>query len=514
MNRPDVIVVGAGAGGAALAARLSEESDRRVLLLEAGQVPRTVSEFPPELLDARLVPGAGPEGPWMQPYSVRLTPDTPYTVVRGKILGGSTTVNGGYFIRARHGDFTRWAAAGGDAWTYERMLPLLRRLENDHDHGATAVHGNHGPMAVRRTDLRHPAAAAFCSAAREAGCPEEGDKNAQDAPGFGAVPVNCADGLRINTGIGYLIGALQRPNLRVEGDSAVHAVTVDRGRATGVVVERAGRRIVIEAGEVVLCAGAFATPRILHRSGVGPAADLRRFGIPVVVDNAAVGTRFSDHPQTVLEWLPRRPMPAPVDSWLGAVLHASSTGGPHPGDLEVLQSLVPLSRLVTGHTGLSEEPLAFFVSVQTPVRSGRITVRASTHGPVWETHYGFLRTGKDRRRMREAIRVAASLTSTAAFQEVSADLLGLNAKTLEDDQLLDGWIRDRLGTSQHTCGTVPMGPTGDPQSAVDPYGRLHGLTGLRVADTSILPTAPLRGPAATAVLIGEFVADAMRHSAP
>ncbi|MFJ9629375.1 mycofactocin system GMC family oxidoreductase MftG [Streptomyces sp. NPDC101175] len=514
MSRPDVVVVGAGGSGAPLAARLSEDPDRDVLLLEAGPVPRRQRDFGAELLDARLVPGARSGHPAVRPYAVHLTPRRPYTVVRGRFLGGSTTVNGGYFVRARRADFDRWAAAGGAAWSYERVLPLLRSLETDLDHGADETHGGEGPVRIRRGDLRHPAARAFRSGARELGYPEEPDKNAEGAPGFGPVPSNSVDGIRVNTGIGYLLGALDRPNLTVSGGSSVTRVVVERGRATGVVVERDGCRTTVECGEVVLCAGAFGSAQLLRLSGIGPGAELARLGIPVAVDSPAVGARFGDHPQLVLEWLPRRELPAPAGSWLGGCLHLSASDGEHEGDLEILQSLVPMAGLTAGTVTVPGAPLAFLASVQSPRLGGRLrTLSADATAPP-RIDYGYLATGEDRRRLREVARATAALVATEAFAKVSRGLVEPGPEVLADDRLLDGWIEARLGTAQHTCGTVPMGPADDPEAGVDHYGRVHGVTGLRVADTSILPTPPSRGPAATAVLIGELVADAMRRGLP
>ncbi|MCD0453276.1 mycofactocin system GMC family oxidoreductase MftG [Actinocorallia sp. API 0066] len=501
MTRADVLVVGAGASGAALAARLSEDPGRRVLVLEAGPAPRTLSGFPDDLLDARFVPGAQAGHPAVSTHLARLTPDHAYAAPRGRYLGGSTTVNGGYFIRARREDFTRWAAIAGDPlWSYERVLPVLRALENDLDLGAGPLHGDTGPVAVRRTDLGHPAAAAFRAASHELGFPAEPDKNAQDAPGFGPVPSNAVDGLRINTGIAYLLDALHRPNLTVEGGCAVQSVVIRGGKAVGVMVVQGERESFIEAGEVVLCAGAFGSPHLLHLSGVGPAHDLARAGIRVASDVPAIGAALSDHPQVVVEWTPRGPLPEPQGSWLGGVLHTTSSGAADRGDLEVLQSLVPMAGLVGGRTGVPGAPLAFLASVQTPRRGGRLrTVAADPRVPP-QIDYGYLETEDDRRRLREAVRTAAAVITTDAFAEVASGLVEPTPSVLADDAALDAWIRTRLGTAQHTCGTVPLG------SAVDPRGRVHGVARLRVADTSILPTAPLRGPANTAVLVAELLA--------
>ncbi|MGW3650107.1 mycofactocin dehydrogenase MftG [Streptomyces sp. NPDC000878] len=505
---PDVIVIGAGGSGAALAARLTEDPERTVLVLESGPVPQQLSSFPPEFLDARLVPGAQPGNPAVQPYPAHLTPHRPYTVVRGRFLGGSTTVNGGYFVRARREDFDRWSAAGGAAWSYDGVLPFLQALETDLDHGADELHGAGGPIRVRRTDLRHPAAVAFREAAHHLGFPPEPDKNAQQAPGFGPVPCNTVDGVRLNTGVSYLLPALDRPNLTVRGGSTVHRIIVEHGRATGVIVERDGHRETVNCGEVVLCAGALRSPQLLHLSGIGPRDDLDRLGIPVIRDAPAVGVRFGDHPQVVLEWTPRSPLPEPADSWLGGALHLPSSDGAHPdGDLEILQSLVPLPGLTGGTVTVPGEPLAplaFLVSVQSPTLGGRMRTRSTDPAVPPRLDYNYLRTPEDSRRMREAIRTTAALLTTPAFDKVSAGLIESLPETLDDDRSLDTWIHTHLGTSHHTCATVPMGP------AVDPHGRVHGVRALRVADTSILPSAPLRGPAATAVLIGELIAAAMR----
>jgi predicted dehydrogenase (TIGR03970 family) len=498
----DVVVVGAGAAGAVLAARLSEDSGRAVVVLEAGPL-----DFGPELLDARRVPGAQPGHPATVGYRVDLTPGRPWHVPRGRVLGGSTTVNGGYFVRARRADFTRWSATGNPAWAYARVLPFLRRLEADRDCPAGELHGHDGPIPVRRSRLDHPAAVAFGEAAAALGYPPEPDKNDQGRPGFGPVPSNVDAGIRHNTGLAYLPAeVLARPNLTVLGHCRATRVVTERARAVGVATPYG----TVAADTVVLSAGAFATAQLLLLSGIGPRADLERLGIPVVRDTPAVGARFSDHPQVVLEWRTVRDLGGPADSWLGGVLHLNSGGAVDgPGNLEILQSLVPMAALTGDRARSGDAWPAFLVADQTPSPTGTLRLRSADPEQPPSIHYRYLSTPAARGRLREAVRATAAIVDAAP---VPGRLSGLTSAVLDDDRALDDSIRHRLGTAQHTCGTAPMGPPDDPaHSVADQYGRVHGVPGLRVADTSLLPDAPLRGPAATAVLIGELIADAVRR---
>ncbi|BAL87922.1 putative oxidoreductase [Actinoplanes missouriensis 431] len=512
-GKPDVIVVGAGGAGAVLAARLSEDPDRTVLVVEAGTVPADPEQLSTDLTDARRVPGARLAHAAVAAHEVHLTAHRRWQVPRGRILGGSTTINGGYFVRARRADFARWAARGNPAWAYDRALPLLRRLETDLDHPASALHGGDGPMPVSRTDMRHPAAAAFHDTAVAMGFPADPDKNDQQAPGIGPVPCNVRSGVRHNTGMRYLPAAVQaRPNLTVIGDCRATRILTDRGRAIGVAADYAGRPVDLHAGQVVLCAGAFATAELLLRSGIGPREDLERLGIPVIRDAPAVGSGFSDHPQLVIPWHPADRLPDRTASWLGGCLHLCSSGDPGgPGDLEILQALIPLPRLAD--PGVADaSPLAFLVADQSPRPTGRLRLAAAALHVAPVIDYGYLRTPDSYRNLREAVRTTAALLDTRPLAGLHRGLLDPPPSILDDDRSLNRWIRDHLGTSQHTCGTAPMGDPDDHRtSAADQYGRVHGVRGLRIADTSLLPDAPLRGPAATAVLIGELIADALRN---
>jgi predicted dehydrogenase (TIGR03970 family) len=504
----DVVVVGGGGSGAPLASRLSEDPARRVLLLEAGPVPRSRGAYPAELLDAATVAGADPRHPDNWAFDARLTPTRPYSIARGRILGGSTTINGGYFERARPDDFRDWSRGGNDAWRPERVLPLQRRLENDLDYGSTPTHGGSGPMPVQRASLEHPVAAAFAAAAREAGVADEPDKNDSVLSGFGAVPGNAVDGVRWNTGIAYLLPVLDRPNLTVRGGVLVTRVVIEHGRTLGVETLVDGRREIIGAEQVILSAGAIGSPTLLLRSGIGPADELRRLGIEVHRDALGVGSAFGDHPQVVVEWQPHASTPRARGRWMSGAVNLDDVGTAH-ATIEILPSLAPMPELTAARDVAADAPLPILVSVQSPNNAGRLRLRSADPTSPPELDYGYLRTDDDRTRLRDAVRFTAELLSTAAFERASRGAVGLPEATLRDDRELDAWVAARLGTSIHTCGTAPFGAQGDPRAVVDQFGRVDGVDGLRVADTSILPSAPRRGPAATAVLIGELVAQAI-----
>ncbi len=538
------VVVGAGAAGAALAARLSEDPDRRVVVLEAGPAPRTTEEFPPELLDGGTVQGAMPGHPANWAYLGHLTPELPYTIARGRILGGSSTINGGYFVRARPEDFGRWAAAGGPDWSYDRVLPVLRDLERDLDLGAGPFHGDSGPMPVRRASQQNPAAQAFTAAAHELGFPDEPDKNAPGEPGVGPVPQNVVDGLRINTGMAYLNPVRDRANLEVRGGCRALRVVFEGARAVGVEVDDADGRRTIAADEVVLCAGGIGTPHLLLVSGVGPAGRLRRLGIPVVRDAPGVGRAFSDHPDLSVGWRSRRDL---VDTsspeTFTTALNLASPGGDASGDLEIMVCVTTMGHLLMGSASTVaggarsalRHPLAtlravrgaslrrmreqvahardlvLLVGLQREEARGSITLESADPLAPPRIDYRYLSTARDRERLRYGVRTAVALLHSRAFAPLFDRLTELDDATLDDDAALDAWMRAHLGTAIHLCGSAPVGPASDPDTVVDGSGRVHGVEGLRIADTSILPDAPTRGPANTAVLIGEIVALFMRR---
>lgn len=497
------VIVGGGAAGIPLAARLSEDASREILLLEAGPAPQPL---PRALVDGTTVQAAVPGNAFAWSFPGQLTRERAHTVTRGRVLGGSSAINGGYFVRARPGDFSRWSEAGGQSWTYARALPVLRALETDHDFDDGRVHGWAGPMPVARSRHDSAATAAFIEAARRAGFADEPDKNAADPPGIGRVPTTIVDGTRISTATAYLPAVARSPNLSILAD--VHALRIRFTGSRAVGLDTSGGTI--DADEIVLCAGGIGTPHLLLLSGIGPRAQLERLGIRVVSD-LPVGAGFSDHPNVGVSWRARRPLSDPDERVaFPAALNLDSSGaaGRHrEGDLEVLLSAKPTRHLLSGASPGSEEgdDLRLIVGLQSPEARGTIELRSADARVAPHLEYRYLQERSDRERLRIGVRVAADLLRSAAFEDLFAGFDGIDEATLGDDARLDDWVVAYVGTAFHLSGSAPMG------RVVDAAGRVLGVRGLRVADTSMLPDVPSRGPYATAVFVGELIARAMRE---
>ena len=393
---------------------------------------------------------------------------------RGRGVGGSGAINAAVWTYVTPADAAGWDLPG---WRYPTLRYWYATAERE---GQYASDGPI-PVLVPSGELLHPSAERFLAAAEALGFPAEPDKNAGGPPGAGLMPSNSRHGLRIDAARAYLprplpLGAQRIVEPRgpaVRADTTVERVLVEHGRAAG--VELAGGER-IPAGEVVLCAGAVGTPRILLRSGIGPADALRAAGVDVHFD-LSVGRGWSDHPAVFLPFRTDDPLPHPHAPTAQAALHWDAGADP-AGDVEVLLFTRPF---VPGGD------LHLMCALQQPDSRGVLDLDRIS--------YGYLRTEHDRRRLRHALRTGADLlrAGLGARTDPGGEVLG-------NDRALDAWIAAHLTTAVHLCGSAAMG------RVVDPELRVLGIDGLRVADTSVLPVVPRRGPAATAVAIGEKAA--------
>ena len=507
----DVIVVGAGSAGAALAVRLSDDPNRSVLLLEAGPDYPSLEETPDDLRDGYnhyKAWTAGAPHNWSFVATANSHQSELMPLPRGKVVGGSSAVNVQAWLRGIPEDFDNWASWGNDEWSFLKVLPYFVKLEADRDFGGD-FHSSSGPVPVRRHEMETwpPFSRAFYHACLAEGFPDSPDMNSPDSEGAGAIPVNTIDGLRMSTALTYVNPNRHRLNLTVRGNAHTRRVLFEGKRAVGVEVESGGERFTVEGNEIVLSAGAIGSPHILLLSGVGPAGHLRDMGISVVQDLPGVGENVKDHPLISVRATPKDDFVVDADSVRSTTgLRYTAEGSADRNDMQLWVSSVPND--ASGRP-LEDRTVGITCVLCLPSGSGRMRLTSTAPHVQPAIDFRFLEDPWDLKRMRDGVRLCVRLLEDRAVEGIVSRLVAPSETDLASDAALDSWVLRNVASIQHISCTCRMGPSSDRMAVVDQQCRVYGLEGLRVADASVQPQIVRATTNATCVMIGERVADLM-----
>jgi choline dehydrogenase len=537
-RRYDYVVVGGGSAGCALANRLSSDPATTVLVLEAGRSDLRIDPF-------INMPAALPYpiGNRLYDWKYESEPE-PFMDgrrvfhARGKVLGGSSTINGMIFQRGNPMDYERWATDKGmEAWDYPHCLPYFKRMETCLA-GADEWRGGSGPLLMERGPAKSPLFGAFLEAVQQAGHPLTDDVNGYRQEGFAPFDRNVYRGRRLSASRAYLHPVMGRPNLRVETLAFVTGLVVDRtgetARVTGVDYHRAGRGARrVEAGEVILCGGAINSPQLLLLSGIGPAGDLERLGIDVVTDLPGVGSNLQDHlevyiqyaskqPVSIGPWLKHRHKPRIGAEWLflrsgvGASNHFEAGGFIRSNDLvdypNLMFHFLPIAIRYDGSRPAAEHGYQVHIGPMYSDVRGSVTLKSRDPRQHPALRFNYLSTENDRREWIEMVRAARHILNQPAFDVFNDGELSPGPMVETDQEILD-WVAKDAETALHPSCTARMGV--DEMSVLDPESmRVHGVDGLRVVDASAMPYVTNGNIYAPVMMVAEKAADMIAGNTP
>jgi choline dehydrogenase len=527
----DFVIVGAGSAGSVLADRLSADGRNRVLVLEFGGRDDSVFIQMPTALSIPMNTAKYDWGFWTEPEPGLA--GRRIHQARGKVLGGSSSINGMVYVRGHPGDFAEWQALGATGWSYPDVLPYFRRAETC-VYGADEYRGGAGPLGVcNGNDMKNLLYRAFIDAGHAAGHPLTADYNGRSQEGFGRMDMTVKGGRRCSTANAYLKPAMKRSNLHVETGARTRRVVFEGLHAVAVEYERGGQVHVARATrEVVLSAGAFGSPQILMLSGIGPAAHLKEFGIQVLHDLPGVGKNLHDHLEVWVQQACIQPVTLASKlnafskaligaRWLlfkdglGATNHFESCGfiksGPAAPFPDIQYHFLPAAMSYDGTSAAAGHGFQVHVGHNKPKSRGRLRLTSPDAAAKPSLFFNYLDHADDRAGFRAAVRLTRDIFAQAPLDPYRGGEIAPGEAVQSDDEI-DDWVARTAETAYHPCGTCRMGT--DAQAVVAPDGKVHGVGGLRVVDSSIMPSVTNGNLNAPTIMIGEKLADAILGNDP
>jgi choline dehydrogenase len=501
----DIVIVGGGSAGCVLAARLSEDNQRRVLLIEAGDDYPDFDEAPDAVRRAIGGQKAAENLVALDWGFTAQGSDAGGEIVlpRGRVMGGSGAINGCIWLRGLPEDFERWAHMVSPDWSWEHMLPAYRAIETDVA-SDEAIHGRSGPFLISRfpRDAWLPTQAAFHAACQELGYGATDDENAPDSMGVGQMPFNQQEGLRWGPARAALTQAVRaRPNLTIMAGTRALAVRFSDGLARGVEVVGPQGHDVVEGGEIILSSGAVGSPQLLMLSGVGARDELARHGIEAVADVPGVGVGLRDHPKTWIEWRLRDDVEGEPDGHLLQLsARYTATGSNLRGDM----MLYPNSVVPGPEPGSRDFRIEAVNNLQLSAGSLRLRSADPDDKPIIDL--GLLREPRDRERLVDSIERSLAIGETASMRDIVGEVVLPDPAAVGDRAALNDYVERTIMTGQHISSSCRMGNEADDTAVVGPDCRVRGVHNLRVIDGSVMPDSIRANTHATILAMAELMA--------